>query len=93
MRGFGHIYTPPGNNALELYVAALSAAPDNGIIAAELEDVLDQTFGMIEKALLEQRTDDAAEALQLVRRETGPARGRRDGGSAPYGHGSSHRSD
>ena len=66
-RGFGYIYSPPGANAVELYVAALSSAFDDPIIAAELEDVVDQTLAMIEKALLEQRTDDAAEALQMVR--------------------------
>ncbi len=66
-RGSGYIYSPPGTNAIELYVAAMSSAPDDPIIAAELEDVVDQTLGMIEKALLEQRTDDAAEALQMVR--------------------------
>ena len=66
-RGSGYIYSPPGTNAIELYVAAMSSAPDDPIIAAELEDVVDQTLGMIEKALLEQRTDDAAEALHMVR--------------------------
>ncbi len=66
-RGSGFIYTPPGANAVELYVAALSSAPDDPIIASELEDVVDQTLTMIEKALLGQRTDDAAEALQMVR--------------------------
>ncbi len=66
-RGSGYIYSPPGTNAVELYVAAMSSAPDDPIVAAELEDVIDQTLGMIEKALLEQRTNDAAEALQMVR--------------------------
>ena len=66
-RGSGYIYSPPGTNAIELYIAAMSSAPDDPIIAAELEDVVDQTLGMIEKALLEQRTDDAAEALHMVR--------------------------
>jgi TonB family protein len=66
-RSAGYIYTPPGTNAVELYVAAMSSAPDNAIVAAELEDVVDQTLGMVEKALLEQRTDDASEALQMVR--------------------------
>jgi len=66
-RGSGYIYTPPGNNAVELYVAAMSSAPDNATVAAELEDVVDQTLGMIEKALLEQRTEDASEAIQMVR--------------------------
>ena len=66
-RSAGYIYSPPGENAVELYVAALSSAPDDPIVASELDDVVDQTLGMIEKALLEQRSDDAAEALQMVR--------------------------
>jgi TonB family protein len=66
-RSSGYIFTPPGENAVELYVAAKSSAPDNRVVAAELEDVVDQTLGMIEKALLEARTDDAAEGLQMVR--------------------------
>ena len=66
-RGSGYIYSPPGKNAVELYVAAMSSAPDDPIVASELEDVVDQTLSMIEKALLEQRSDDAAVALQMVR--------------------------
>jgi TonB family protein len=66
-RGAGYIFSPPGENAVELYVAAMSSAPDDPIVASELEDVVDQTLGMIEKALLEQRGDDAAEAVQMVR--------------------------
>ena len=66
-RGSGYIYSPAGANAVEFYLAAMSLEPDDPIIAAELEDVVDQTLGMIEKALLQQRTDDAAEALQMVR--------------------------
>jgi len=66
-RGSGYIYSPAGANAVEFYLAAMSLESDDPIIAAELEDVVDQTLGMIEKALLQQRTDDAAEALQMVR--------------------------
>jgi DNA-binding NarL/FixJ family response regulator len=66
-RGSGYIYSPAGANAVEFYLAAMSLDPDDPIIAAELEDVVDQALGMIEKALLQQRTDDAAEALQMVR--------------------------
>lgn len=66
-RGSGYIYSPPGENAVELYVAALSSAPDDPIVASELQDVVEQTLGMIEKALLEKRADDAAEGIQMVR--------------------------
>lgn len=67
VRGLGHIYTPPGDNALELYVAAVSEAPGNAVARSELQDVVNQTLGMVEKALLEQRSEDAAEAIQMVR--------------------------
>jgi TonB family protein len=65
-RDAGQIYNPPGNNAIELYVAAVSAAPDNAYAAAELDATLDETLSMAEAALLERRADDAAAALERV---------------------------
>ncbi|MFQ6005809.1 MAG: TonB family protein, partial [Woeseia sp.] len=66
-RDAGRIFSPPGTNAIELYVAAISAAPDDSVVAAELEDVVKRTLGMVESALLEYRTQDAAEALRMAR--------------------------
>ena len=66
-RDFGRIFSPPGSNAVELYLAAMSSAPNNGVVAAEFEQVVNQTLGMTETALLEERMEDAAEALQVVR--------------------------
>lgn len=63
----GEIVAPPGNNAVELYLAALEIAPDNAEIAAELEQVVAEALGVAEQALLEQQTDAAAEALAAVR--------------------------
>jgi serine/threonine-protein kinase len=63
----GQIFSPPGSNAVEHYLAALSLAPGNPVVAVELANTINQILGMIETALLEQRTDDAAEALQMVR--------------------------
>jgi TonB family protein len=66
-RDAGQIFNPPGNNAIELYAAAVSGAPDNAFAAAELDATLDEALGMAETALLERRADDAAVALERVR--------------------------
>jgi protein TonB len=66
-RDAGQIFNPPGNNAIELYVAAVSAAPDNAYAAAELDATLDEALGMAETALLERRADDAAAAVERVK--------------------------
>ena len=66
-RDAGQIFNPPGNNAIELYVAAVNAAPDNAYAAAELDATLDEALALAETALLERRTDDAAAALERVR--------------------------
>ena len=66
-RDAGQIFNPPGNNAIELYMTAVDAAPDNAYAAAELNATLDEALGMAETALLERRTADAAAALARVR--------------------------
>ena len=66
-RDAGRIFNPPGDNAIELYMAAFNAAPDNAYAAAELEATLDDALGMAEAALLERRAEDAAAALERVR--------------------------
>ncbi len=66
-RDAGQIFNPPGNNAIELYMAAVSAAPDNAYAAAELDATLDEALAMAENALLEHRADEAAAALDRVR--------------------------
>jgi TonB family protein len=66
-RDAGQIFNPPGSNAIELYVAAVNADPDNAYAAAELDATLDEALGMAEAALLEHRSDDAAAALERVR--------------------------
>jgi len=66
-RDAGQIFDPPGNNAIELYMTAVSAAPDNAYAAAELDATLDEALAMAETALLERRTGEAAAALARVR--------------------------
>lgn len=65
-RDAGQIFNPPGNNAIELYMTAIAAVPDNAYALAELDATLDEALGMAESALLERHTDDAAAALARV---------------------------
>ena len=65
-RDAGQIFNPPGNNAIELYIAAVRVDPDNSYAAAELDATLDEALAMAEAALLERRSEDAAAALARV---------------------------
>ncbi|MEX1265402.1 MAG: TonB family protein, partial [Woeseia sp.] len=65
-RDAGQIIAPPGNNAVERYIAARDAFPDNETIASELALLMDEVYGMAETALLDNRTADAAAALKSV---------------------------
>ncbi|MEM7431160.1 MAG: TonB family protein [Pseudomonadota bacterium] len=62
----GQIYNPAGSNAIELYLAAAEAAPDDATIAAELAVTVEQALSMAENALLERRAEDASAALSRV---------------------------
>lgn len=66
-RAGGQIIAPPGNNALELYVSARNIAPENPTILEELDTTIDDILAIVERALLEQRSGDAAAALRMVR--------------------------
>jgi len=65
-RDAGQIFNPAGNNAIELYAAAVAASPENAVIATELNTVLEQALTMAETGLLESRFDDVAAALDRV---------------------------
>ena len=65
-RGAGQIYNPPGSNAIELYMAASAAAPDDMVIADEMKTVIEQAIANAESALLERRADNAAAALDRI---------------------------
>ncbi len=65
-RDAGQIFNPLGSNAIELYAAAVDAAPGNPLVQAELDAVVEQALGMAESALLEARLDDADAALRRV---------------------------
>jgi protein TonB len=62
----GQIFNPPGSNAIELYLAASKAAPQDTEIAAQLAAVVDQALGMAESSLLARSSEDAAAALRRV---------------------------
>ena len=66
-RDRGEVVIPPGGNAIELYVAARNIAPEVPTIASELAEVVTTAIALVESALLDQRTADAAHALRLVR--------------------------
>jgi len=65
-RDAGQIVSPEGDNAIELYVAAVTAEPDNAAVIAELDAVIVDALAMAETAMLESRIDDADSALQLI---------------------------
>jgi serine/threonine-protein kinase len=62
----GQIFAPEGNNAIELYVTALEIAPGDPVAQQGLDEVIDQSLGMAESALLDRRSDDALAALRAV---------------------------
>jgi TonB family protein len=62
----GRIFSPPGNNAIELYLAALQAVPGDPVAQQGLDQTIEQALGQAESALLERRADDAQAALQSV---------------------------
>jgi TonB family protein len=62
----GQIIEPQGNNAVELYLAAVAEAPADERVATEFAAVIEQALGVAEAALLERRADIAATALSRV---------------------------
>ena len=62
----GQIFSPPGNNAIELYLAALEVAPGDPVAQQGLDVVIEQALGLAESAMLEGRVDDARAALQGI---------------------------
>lgn len=66
-RDAGELIAPPESNAIELYLAARAMAPDDPVIATELDAVIEQVLALAETALLEERTEAASAALRMVR--------------------------
>lgn len=65
-RDAGQLISPPGENAVELYVSALQDAPGDTAVASELDAVIEQVFAIAESAILQQELADASTALQLL---------------------------
>jgi TonB family protein len=62
----GQIYAPEGNNAIELYLAALEIAPGDPVAQQGLDDAVNRSMGIAEQALLERRAQDALLAIEGV---------------------------
>lgn len=60
--------TPAGDNALELYLQASAQSPADPLARAGLADVRDRLLARAENALLEERLDEAAVAIETARR-------------------------
>ncbi|MDH4107027.1 MAG: TonB family protein [Gammaproteobacteria bacterium] len=65
-RNDGDIYSPAGRNAMEFYIAARAAAPDNPEVAGELAALTDDVFQLAETALLENHYTEASRALRVI---------------------------
>jgi TonB family protein len=64
----GRLAAPPGDNALEHYLALLAVDPSEPVAREKLSAVVDALFGQAEAALLAGANDAAAEALGNIRR-------------------------
>jgi len=62
----GRLVSPPADNAVELYVAALAQAPDDSAISSELGTVVEQVFSMAESAILDRDFENAAQAIRVL---------------------------
>jgi TonB family protein len=67
--------TPAGDNALELYLRASAQGPADANARAGLAEVRDRLLARAENALLEERMDEAAAAIETARK-AGVERGR-----------------
>jgi TonB family protein len=59
---------PPGDNALELYLQAQARNPNDSIARAGVAEVRERLLATAENALLEERLDEAAAAIEAARK-------------------------
>jgi TonB family protein len=59
---------PPGDNALELYLQAQAGNPNDSIARAGIAEVRERLLATAENALLEERLDEAAAAIETARK-------------------------
>ena len=62
----GNLFSPAGRNAVEYYIQARDAAPDNEEIQAEFAEILDEVFASAESSLLNGRMIQASRALRVI---------------------------
>jgi TonB family protein len=62
----GQVFDPDGSNAIELFAAALATAPENDLVAAELDAAVNVALSIAESGILESRLDETDAALQRV---------------------------
>lgn len=65
-RDAGRLISPAADNAVELYVDALSRAPNDAVIQSELDAVVNQVLTLAETSLLASDAEGAANALNMV---------------------------
>ncbi len=63
----GRLAEPPGDNALDYYQAVLGMDPNNSQAAAGVSAIIDVLFNQAERALVEERLDAAAAAIDQIR--------------------------
>jgi TonB family protein len=63
-----HLTEPPGDNALELYLQAQARNPAGAGARAGLDEVHERLLARAENALLEERLDEAAAAIETARK-------------------------
>ncbi len=65
-RDTGRLIYPAGDNAIELYLDALSRTPNDAIVQTELNGVVNQVLGIAESAMLDRDAEEVATALYMV---------------------------
>ncbi len=65
-RAAGDVYSPAGNNAVELYLNARDLAPGDSTVEDELAATVAEVYGLAETALLAGQTTDASRALRVL---------------------------
>jgi TonB family protein len=63
-----HLTAPPGDNALELYLQAAARSPADPKAREGLSEVRERLLATAENALLEERLDEAATAIETARK-------------------------
>lgn len=66
-RAAGDLINPPGNSAVDYYLAVAAQANGDPAVAAELDDVVSEVLGVAESAILSRDAAEAETALGMAR--------------------------